>query len=295
MTHLEKPLLSLIIPTYNRLSLLKETLNSVISQAENKPVEIIVVDDGSDDGTWEFLEEIKKSYSYIKIIRHEKNLGVSSARNTGLKYAEGKYVFFLDSDDLLLKGSLETLINLASNNTYEVYLLNSFREKRGKKKFKNFPEESNPVKILKFFLEGAYSEGLYLVKREVALLYPFPEDLRVREDFVVKAKWLSLHRVKILNTPVALIREHPERLRYKIYNYFEKSLASVDYLFKDLPSQFQPLYSYALYLTYLELSKKALKLGKKNLALTYLKEAKKNYPRGIFSFKFLKLLIKLAF
>lgn len=288
----ENPLVSIIIPTYNRLPLLKETLESVFSQINHHPVEVIVVDDGSEDGTWEYLKELSNKYSFLKIFRHSQNLGVSSARNSGLKLAKGKYVFFLASDDLLLPRSLEKLIYLSQNNSYEVYLTNSFREKRGKKKFKPFPEVENPFMRLKFFLEGAYSEGLYLVKREVALLHSFPEDLKVREDFVIKAKWLTLHKVKIINEPLGLIRDHPHRLRYNANFYLEKSLSAVDYLFKDLPSMFHPLYPYALYLTYCELAKKAYLNKHYSLSFTYLIEAKKIYPKGVISFKFLKLWIK---
>jgi len=288
----ETSLISIIIPTYNRLPLLKETLESVFSQINHHPVEVIVVDDGSEDGTWEYLKELSNKYSFLKIFRHSQNLGVSSARNSGLKLAKGKYVFFLASDDLLLPRSLEKLIYLSQNNSYEVYLTNSFREKRGKKKFKPFPEVENPFMRLKFFLEGAYSEGLYLVKREVALLHPFPEDLKVREDFVIKAKWLTLHKVKIINEPLGLIRDHPHRLRYNANFYLEKSLSAVDYLFKDLPSMFHPLYPYALYLTYCELAKKAYLNKHYSLSFTYLIEAKKIYPKGVISFKFLKLWIK---
>ncbi|MGC9109174.1 MAG: glycosyltransferase family 2 protein [Caldimicrobium sp.] len=288
----ETSLISIIIPTYNRLPLLKETLESVFSQINHHPVEVIVVDDGSEDGTWEYLKELSNKYSFLKIFRHPQNLGVSSARNSGLKLAKGKYVFFLDSDDLLLPRSLEKLIYLSQNNSYEVYLTNSFREKKGKKKFKPFPEVENPFMRLKFFLEGAYSEGLFLVKREVALLYPFPEDLKVREDFVIKAKWLTLHKVKIINEPFGLYRDHPNRLRYNVNFYLDKALSSVDYLFRDLPSIFQSLYPYALFLTYYELAKKAYLNKNYSLSLTYLIKAKKNYPKGIISFKFLKLWIK---
>ncbi|BAU23928.1 glycosyl transferase [Caldimicrobium thiodismutans] len=286
MTFSERPLISIITPTYNRLSLLKETLNSLLSQAKNKPVEIIVVDDGSNDGTWKYLKELEKAAPNIEAVRHEKNLGVSSARNKGLKYAKGDYIFFLDSDDLLISGGLEKLIQHVARNLYEVYLFNTFREKKGKRKFKKFPEENLPVRRLKIFLEGTYSEGLYLVKRKITLLYTFPEDLKVREDFVIKAKWLTLHKIKIVNEPIALIRDHPNRLRYLINFYIEKSLSSIDYLFKDLPSNFQHLYPYALYLTYLELAKKAYLFGNKELALTYLREARKSYHSSIFNFKY---------
>ncbi len=291
-TYKEKPLISIIIPTYNRLSLLKDTLNSIISQITKDPVEVIVVDDGSEDGTWDYLNELNKNFPFLKIFRHNSNKGPGSARNTGLSLAKGKYVFFFDSDDLLLKGALEKLLHFAKENKEEIYVFNSFREKKGKNKFILFPLEPSPLKRLKFLFEGAYSESLFLVKREIAIKHPFPEDLRVREDFYVKAKWLTLYKIKIINEPIAFYRDHSLRLRKQSKYYFEGALTSVEKLFKELPSEFQALYPYALYLTYLELAKRAYQIKDYTLSLNYLREAQKVYPQSLTKFKFLKLLLK---
>ena len=74
--------LSILIPTYNRLDLFKETLNSIIPQAQGKPVHIAIVDDGSTEGNYEYALELSKKYLFIEVARHEKNLGVGVARNT---------------------------------------------------------------------------------------------------------------------------------------------------------------------------------------------------------------------
>ena len=91
------PIVSVIIPTYNRKKLLIETLTSVFEQ-EYKDFEIIVVDDGSTDNTKEALHAIITN-NLIKYI-YQDNAGSSSARNAGIKNAKGKYLTFLDSDDL---------------------------------------------------------------------------------------------------------------------------------------------------------------------------------------------------
>jgi glycosyltransferase involved in cell wall biosynthesis len=88
---------SVIIPTYNRLPMLKEALASVFSQDYQGTLEVIVVDDNSQDGTSEF---ILKEYPNINLISLEQNIGCPAARNQGIHQAKGRYIAFLDSDDL---------------------------------------------------------------------------------------------------------------------------------------------------------------------------------------------------
>jgi len=99
----ETPFISVIIPTYNRGWILKEAVDSVLSQ-EYPSYEVIVVDDGSTDDTAEIL---KSCASRIAVIR-QANQGVSAARNRGVREASGNLIAFLDSDDLWLPGKLAT-------------------------------------------------------------------------------------------------------------------------------------------------------------------------------------------
>jgi glycosyltransferase involved in cell wall biosynthesis len=99
---------SIVIPTYNRADLLVETLDSVLAQTV-PPGEIIVVDDGSSDSTSERIRAFKEPITYV----YQENNGRSSARNRGLALASGDYVMFLDSDDILVPGAIESLRNLA--------------------------------------------------------------------------------------------------------------------------------------------------------------------------------------
>jgi len=95
--------ISVIIPTYNRASLLARALNSVLNQTY-RSIEVIVVDDGSQDGTEESVKRINDKR--IRYIKHEKNRGVSAARNTGIDKAKSNYIAFLDSDDEWLPDKL---------------------------------------------------------------------------------------------------------------------------------------------------------------------------------------------
>ena len=108
------PKVSVIIPTYNRLPMLKEAIHSVLKQ-DFEDFELIVVDDRSTDGT---AEEIKGFGGRVKLFQLSENRGVSTARNHGILHAKGKYVAFLDSDDLWVKGKLRTQVTFLDENPH---------------------------------------------------------------------------------------------------------------------------------------------------------------------------------
>ena len=94
----EKPLVSVIMPAYNSEKYIGKSIESVLAQDYEK-FELIIVDDGSQDGTKRIAEQYAKSDVRIKLLE-QANQGVSVARNKGLDTATGEYVAFLDSDDL---------------------------------------------------------------------------------------------------------------------------------------------------------------------------------------------------
>jgi glycosyltransferase involved in cell wall biosynthesis len=106
------PKVSVIIPTYNRLAFLKEAVDSVLQQ-NFEDFELIVVDDGSTDGT---AEAIRQYGGRVKFISLPDNRGVSAARNRGILHARGKYIAFLDSDDLWVKGKLKIQVDFLDEN-----------------------------------------------------------------------------------------------------------------------------------------------------------------------------------
>jgi glycosyltransferase involved in cell wall biosynthesis len=104
---LNKDLVSVIIPTYNRAMRCKAAVESVLSQTHGN-VEVVVVDDGSRDNTREVISGMDNRVKYIG----QANAGVSAARNTGLKAATGDYIAFLDSDDSWLPWKLEAQLSV---------------------------------------------------------------------------------------------------------------------------------------------------------------------------------------
>jgi glycosyltransferase involved in cell wall biosynthesis len=121
---------SVIIPTYNRLPMVKEAVESVLIQ-DVEDLEVIVVDDGSTDGT---SEEISQFGGRVKLLRNDENRGVSAARNKGILHSRGKYVAFLDSDDLWVKGKLRAqTVFLDDNPHYPLCYTDEIWIRRGKR------------------------------------------------------------------------------------------------------------------------------------------------------------------
>jgi len=104
------PLFSVIIPIYNTELFLERCIKSILDQKHSK-TEIILIDDCSTDRSLKICNFFKKN-PLVKIIIHKKNLGVSISRNDGIIAAKGKYILFLDSDDLLYPGCLKNLEKL---------------------------------------------------------------------------------------------------------------------------------------------------------------------------------------
>ncbi|MCX7795438.1 MAG: glycosyltransferase [bacterium] len=113
-------LISVIIPLYNVEKYIKRTLDSLINQSF-KDFEVIVIDDGSTDKSVSILEDYLRNLRNIKFkLLTQSNSGVSKARNKGLEYAIGKYIFFLDADDIIDKNCLAKLYFEAEANNADI-------------------------------------------------------------------------------------------------------------------------------------------------------------------------------
>ena len=106
-------LISVIVPIYNVKDFLKKCIDSIISQTF-KNIEIILVDDGSSDGSCELCDQYKKNDNRIIVI-HKENEGVSKARTVGFNASSGQYIAFIDADDLITNNYLEKIYHKGSN------------------------------------------------------------------------------------------------------------------------------------------------------------------------------------
>lgn len=199
-----KPQVSVIIPTYNRGRVIKEAIDSVLAQ-DYTEFELIVVDDGSTDHTSDVLD----SYRNVIKVLSQKNKGVSAARNRGIAEASGKFIAFLDSDDLWLPQKLSTQIEFFNKTpdalicqTEEVWIRNGLRvnpKKRHKK-----PSGM----IFKLSLELCLvSPSAVMIKRSLFdRVGEFDETLPACEDYDLWLRISSRFPIYLIDTPLIIKR-----------------------------------------------------------------------------------------
>ncbi len=141
-----EPLVSVIVPVYNGEKYLADCLDSLINQLY-KNVEIIIVNDGSTDGTKDILDFYVQKDNRIKVI-HKENGGVSTARNTALEIAQGEYVHFCDADDWISIDFYKQVISLMENKKVDFAAVNTYMH----------DEENEPVIRMKMISEGKYNK-----------------------------------------------------------------------------------------------------------------------------------------
>lgn len=199
-----KPQVSVIIPTYNRGRVIKEAIDSVLAQ-DYTEFELIVVDDGSTDHTSDVLD----SYRNVIKVLSQKNKGVSAARNRGIAEASGKFIAFLDSDDLWLPQKLSTQVEFFNKTpdalicqTEEVWIRNGLRvnpKKRHKK-----PSGM----IFKLSLELCLvSPSAVMIKRSLFdRVGEFDETLPACEDYDLWLRISSRFPIYLVDTPLIIKR-----------------------------------------------------------------------------------------
>ena len=153
------PEISVIVPVYNCEKYLEKCINSILSQTFDD-LELILINDGSSDNSGKICDEFKEKDSRVKIV-HQKNMGVSVARNVGLDVSEGKYIGFIDGDDYIESDMYEFLYNNIKKNEAEVAICgiaNIFMKNNGSEKLTRQTSNFSGVKVLNG--EKAFSESL---------------------------------------------------------------------------------------------------------------------------------------
>jgi teichuronic acid biosynthesis glycosyltransferase TuaG len=181
-------LVSIITPSYNSKRFIKETIDSVISQTY-KNWEMIIVDDKSKDDSVKFIQELIKDEKRIKIITLDENIGAAMARNKALEIAQGRYIAFLDSDDIWISNKLETQLNFMQENNhcisftaYEIIDENSQSDSHIIKTVKSLNLEQYLKNTIIGFSTSMIDRNL--VKEELKFL-----NIRIRQDTNL---WITL-------------------------------------------------------------------------------------------------------
>tara|TARA_B100000963_G_scaffold327386_1_gene315096 strand:+ start:341 stop:1231 length:891 start_codon:yes stop_codon:yes gene_type:complete len=180
-----KILFSVIIPVYNRESIIKSTIESVINQSFSN-WELIVVDDGSTDNTRTSVLKFSINDERIKYI-YQNNAERSVARNNGIKHASGDWICFLDSDDAFKDNHLEILHERIVNNQDRKKEISFYVT--GQETFNTITQETTlvnneipKVNIPYFFASGSIVPGRVCIARQILELHQFDESIVIVED-----------------------------------------------------------------------------------------------------------------
>jgi glycosyltransferase involved in cell wall biosynthesis len=205
----ERPRVSVIIPAWNAEKFISDAIASVLKQTFSE-FELIIVDDYSTDNTFEIINSFK-DYR-IRATRHHRNLGVSEARNTGIKIARADYIALLDSDDMAHPNRLNIQVatldwdpSVAMVGSY-VSLINESGEQLNR--IWRQPLDSDEIAINLLFRNSCFTSTLML--RRVCCMDYFSSDLKVSEDYEFNTRVAMTGKIRNIDAPLA---------RYRIRDY----------------------------------------------------------------------------
>lgn len=236
-------MISIVIPAYNRIDYIGSTLTSIYQQKVDFKLDVIVVDDGSTDGTADWVENHFPSATVIR----QPNRGVSEARNVGVSHAKGEIVAFCDSDDLMLPGRLSAQHAFLKQHSSAVIVAANFLDFNSKEgvaracrfNHANFGIKQGGAGIAKNFLETCikvgnplFSTGM-LRKSYFLSLGGFAQGLRACEDFELRARLATLGDIGIIDKPLMLIRNDSQPRLSRSQNLSRPYESMVDYWVTD--------------------------------------------------------------
>ncbi|MEE1011269.1 MAG: glycosyltransferase family 2 protein [Acutalibacteraceae bacterium] len=201
-----QPLVSVIIPVYNVEEYLRECVDSVLNQTYGH-FEIILVDDGSTDSSGKICDEYVEKDERIVAI-HKKNEGPSKTRNTGLENANGKYIYFLDSDDYIENDALELLVNTAKSNDADLVFFDA----------RSFSDDGAEVK------QGYVIKGTYEIKSGYEIL----TNLHNNKEYHCSVVLLFIKRQLIIENKISFLESaycsEDMLFTYKIFCSAQKAI-----------------------------------------------------------------------
>ncbi len=232
---LKKPNVSVIITSFNSAKFLKETINSVLKQTYNN-FELIIVDDASTDKSREIIYKFSNLDKRIKFYFMQKNSGTASIpRNIGAKIAKGKYLAFLDSDDLWKKNKLKIQINNLKNNKILSFSSSNYIDENSKNIYPFFQKIRTIIqeKVYNKKLQGLFAYNPVIlssvvIKKSVFLKFKFDENKSLVgiEDLDLWLKIFNLNSDKIIFEKNNLVSIRRRKKSLNI-NYNKASLRAI--------------------------------------------------------------------
>lgn len=227
-TEVDKKMISVIIPTFNRAHLLRRAIDSVLSQSY-QDVELIVVDDASTDNTATCV----RSYTdpRIRYVRLETNQGACVARNVGVQHAQGEWIAFQDSDDEWLPTKLERQLKQLEDSGADVVFCAFERYNSACEKVQTFPHdyvEPGRITYEQLLFENLVSTQTILGRRICFVEVPFDEDFPRLQDWEMMLRMVQRFDVRYFNDVLVRIYEQSD----SISQHPEKALAAYEHLLR---------------------------------------------------------------
>lgn len=202
----DKPLVSVLMPVYNSEKYLEEAIESILNQTY-KNFELIIVDDLSTDNSWNIINKYARKYRKIKSIRVKKWLSIGAMRNKLLSLAKGKYIVWMDSDDISVKTRIEDQVNFMEENK-EVVTCGGYLEyidENGKTShIRKYPLDDKSLRK-RIFLLAPVSTGTSIIRtsiyKKVGKFDPYcigAEDLDMNFRLGLAGKFANLDKLLLL-------------------------------------------------------------------------------------------------
>lgn len=286
------PFFSVVIPTFNREHLITATINSALAQ-DFDDFEIIVVDDGSTDDTEAVIEG---NFSHDSRVRYLKQVNSErgAARNHGFRSARGRYVLFLDSDDVMHANHLSALSKIVADHPEVNFLATKFVILRDGERLRTPDLESieEGWHGVDLFLRGDPIGSVFCVRRDNPRIKLFEEDRRyaIMEDWMFVVQNLVGDRIYIRDEVTISVTDHPQRsMQGDNREIIKKKLLAKDWIVRNVAlseDQARILEAYAHYFCaihgYLD--------DDRTLALKHLGEARRKFGLKI---EFVTLFVKI--
>ncbi|MFL2116460.1 glycosyltransferase family 2 protein [Marinilactibacillus psychrotolerans] len=246
----EQGLVSVIIPTYGRPTLLKRSIESVIEQTHNK-FEIIVIDDNNpNSGERKETEIIMRDYinkKNILYIKHDKNKNGAAARNTGIENSSGQFICFLDDDDWFLPNKLKVQIEYLVNNT-DFHAVYCGWIKNG---VEFLPTHSGSLTKELLMMDYQPMTPTLMFRRETILsLNGFDESFKRHQDYELMLRFFKKFRVSYVNECLVQIgwndgenNLHGENLETLKKNFLKQFKSEIDSLDSNYPGISKKIYA----------------------------------------------------
>lgn len=234
--------LSIIVPIYNVEDYLKDCLDSIVRNIV-PDVEVILIDDGSKDGSKNICEFFCEKYDFFSYY-YKENGGLSDARNCGLKYAKAKYVFFLDSDDLMEDNSLQEIVDKLDDCDALVFDMKfKWFETLQTMNLKGF--DNRYKDNVKSFLLSSPSACNKIIKKDILEKFLFPKNMYYEDLATIPKIYPFLKSVVYIEKPFYIYRQRKGSI---IYTFSPKILD----IFKVLDGIFEYYKENNLFETYYE-------------------------------------------